>query len=77
MTVGRARSIARQWVHDHAGEVPGLQGVIFGGSVNAWPDSAEYDPLSDIDLWHLVSEDVSSTVRQRRFCPRQEVSLDL
>ena len=66
MNAGNAKVIARKWVHEHAREVPGLQGVIFGGSVNVWPDTAEYDPLSDIDLWHLVSEDVSSTVRQRK-----------
>ena len=66
MTVGEAKAIARQWVLDHAVAVPGLQGVLFGGSINALPEDAEYDPLSDIDLWHLVSQDVSSSVRQRR-----------
>jgi len=66
MTVGEAKAIARQWALDHSVAVPGLQGVLFGGSINALPEDAEYDPLSDIDLWHLVSQDVSSVVRQRR-----------
>jgi hypothetical protein len=66
LTWGQAKTLARKWVLDHAAEVPALQGVLLAGSAATRPDAGTYDPLSDIDLWHLVSEDVSATVRQRK-----------
>ena len=53
MTVGEAKAIAREWVAQHAAEVPGLVGVLMAGSMNHRPEDSEYQPTSDVDLWHV------------------------
>ena len=57
MTVGEAKAIAREWVAQHAAEVPGLVGVFIAGSMNHRPDDSEYQPNSDVDLWHVMEGD--------------------
>jgi hypothetical protein len=65
VTVGEAKRIGREWVLEHAGEVHGLQGAFFAGSVNGKSDHEELDDRSDIDLYHVVSEEQDPGVRLR------------
>jgi hypothetical protein len=67
MKVSEAKSIARAWVLDHAGSVPGLWAVLFGGSINWLPDDAELGAGSDVDIWHLVEGKVDPALRQHKF----------
>jgi hypothetical protein len=66
MTVANAKRAARDWVHEHAAEVPGLWGAIFGGSINWLPEDTELGACSDIDLWHLIKGPIDPGLRQRK-----------
>ena len=56
MTVGRAKAVAREWVHEHVEGTPGVVGAIFHGSVNWLPDAAGLAPGSDVDVLVVVDE---------------------
>jgi hypothetical protein len=66
VTVREAKDAAREWVLEHASEVPGLYGVFIAGSVNWRSDGSEYSPLSDVDLFHIVTGDPELAMRQRK-----------
>src|SRR5215208_1571902 len=50
MMLGNAKDIARTWVNEAAGTIPGFQGALFHGSVNWLPDDAELPATSDLDV---------------------------
>lgn len=57
MIVRDAKNLARQWVIEEAGNIPGVHGAFFHGSTN-W--LAEDDPLpatSDVDVMVVVEDD--------------------
>jgi hypothetical protein len=66
MTVGEAKAIAREWVLEHASQVPGLQGVFTAGSTNWRSDDSEHSHLSDVDLFHVVTGDPAQAMRQEK-----------
>ncbi len=66
MTVGAAKSIARQWVAEHSVSMPGLWAVFFNGSINWLPDSSEFGACSDVDLRHVIHGDQDPSVRQQK-----------
>jgi hypothetical protein len=48
--VRHAKDIARQWVAEEAGRVPGFHGAYFAGSVTWLPDGASLPATSDVDI---------------------------
>lgn len=50
MIVGQARDVARRWVMEEAGRVPGLVGAYFAGSANWLPADAPLPATSDLDV---------------------------
>ena len=68
MKVAEAKKVAREWVLERVHEVPGLWGVIFGGSINWLPDDADFGPYSDVDLWHYIKGPVDPRLRQAKLC---------
>jgi hypothetical protein len=44
MTVGEAKATARRWVEENSGEVPGLLGVFYGGSINSMHEGVLLEP---------------------------------
>jgi hypothetical protein len=45
-----AKTVAREWVSEHAGSIPGFVGAYFAGSVNWLPDDAVMPATSDLDV---------------------------
>jgi len=50
MLVQHAKAVARQWVVEEAGNVPGFHGAYFAGSTNWLPTDAPLPPTSDLDI---------------------------
>lgn len=50
MIVKDAKAVARQWVTEEAGAIPGFYGAFFHGSVNWLPEDAELPETSDLDI---------------------------
>jgi hypothetical protein len=50
MLVREAKTIARQWVIEAAGTLPGFHGAYLAGSVNWLPDDAVLPATSDLDI---------------------------
>ena len=50
MLVKDAKAVARQWVIEEAGNVPGFVGAYFAGSSSWLPDDVVLPPTSDLDL---------------------------
>ena len=50
MLVGDARSVARDWVEEHARDLPGFQGAFMTGSAIWRPENAPFPSSSDIDI---------------------------
>src|SRR5947209_9878470 len=49
-TAHEARRLARRWVSEEEGSLPGFHGAYFAGSVNALPDDAVLPATSDLDI---------------------------
>jgi DNA-binding transcriptional ArsR family regulator len=47
---GRAREIARAWVSDHTGDLPGFVGAFHTRSITTLPDDARVPETSDVDV---------------------------
>lgn len=56
MLVGHAKAIARQWVSEEAGNLPGFGGAFFHGSTNWLPDDAALPAASDVDVMVVLSD---------------------
>lgn len=54
MIVKDARDVARQWVIEQAGEVPGFCGAFYHGSSNWLPDDAILPATSDVDIMVVI-----------------------
>lgn len=50
MLVGQARAVARQWVMEEAGAIPGFAGAFVHGSANWLADDAPLPATSDLDV---------------------------
>lgn len=50
MLVGQAKAVARQWVLEEAGAIPGFTGAFFHGSANWLADDAPLPATSDLDV---------------------------
>jgi hypothetical protein len=56
MTVGQAKEIARRWVTEEAGRIPGFCGAFFHGSTNWLPDDAILPAASDVDVMVVLAD---------------------
>jgi hypothetical protein len=77
MLVGQAKAVARQWVSEEAGKLPGYQGAFYHGSANWLPDDAPFPATSDLDVM-VVLADPSLAAKPGKFVYRGvllEVSL--
>lgn len=54
MRIDQARTVARQWVACHAGEIAGFSGAYFSGSTLEKPDDWELPVSSDVDVMVVV-----------------------
>jgi hypothetical protein len=54
MLIHDARSIAHQWVEEHAAPLPGFAGAYLSGSMTVLPDEAVLPDASDIDIKILI-----------------------
>lgn len=54
--VKQAKDVARQWVIEEAGAIPGFRGAFFHGSMNWLPDTAALPPASDVDMMIVLAE---------------------
>lgn len=61
MSVGRAKTIAREWVSLVASTTPGFHGAVFHGSINELPDDALLASSSDIDLILVLNGPLPAT----------------
>lgn len=50
MNIGGARAVAREWVTEHAVDIPGFVGAYIAGSTNDLPDEAVLPVTSDVDV---------------------------
>jgi hypothetical protein len=66
VTVRQAREIARQWMLDEAGRIPGFWGAYTAGSSNWLPDEANLATSSDLDIM-VVLEDQDQAGRRGKF----------
>ena len=57
MTVGEAKDVARRWVVDEAGGLPGFVGAYHVGSTHWLPEHAELPAYSDVDVTVVLSGD--------------------
>jgi hypothetical protein len=55
--------VARQWVAEEAGKLPGLHGAYFAGSVNWLPDEAILPRTSDLDINVVFSSPIAPKQR--------------
>lgn len=55
MNVGQAKRIARQWVREEAGSIPGFSGAFLHGSVMWLSDGVTLSETSDIDVMVVVN----------------------
>jgi hypothetical protein len=55
MYVKQAREVARQWVIEAAGTLPGFAGAFYHGSANWLPDDAPLPATSDLDVMVVLS----------------------
>jgi hypothetical protein len=58
MKAGQAREIAREWVMEHATDLPGFAGAYLAGSVTAMPDEATLPATSDVDVMVVLGNPV-------------------
>ncbi|MGH3086265.1 MAG: hypothetical protein ACRDSJ_02960 [Rubrobacteraceae bacterium] len=56
MIVKHARDVARWWVIEEAGELPGFHGAFFAGSTNWLPDDAALPATSDVDVMVVLAD---------------------
>lgn len=56
MLVGEARAVARRWVDEEAGQLPGFQGAFYHGSTNWLPDDAPFPATSDLDVMVVLAD---------------------
>ena len=56
MNVRRAKDVARQWVIEEAGKVPGFCGAFYHGSINSLPDDAAFPTTSDVDVMVVFAD---------------------
>ena len=56
MLVKDAKEVARQWVTENAGEIPGFYGAFLHGSINWLPDEAVLAAGSDVDVMVVLAE---------------------
>jgi hypothetical protein len=56
MRVGQAKALARQWVAEEAGALPGFAGAFYHGSATWLPDDAELPASSDLDVMVALDE---------------------
>ncbi len=56
MLVGQAKAIARQWVIEEAGNVPGFYGAFYHGGTNWLPDDAALPSTSDVDVMVVLAD---------------------
>lgn len=73
--VGRAKTIAREWVSSVATTTPGLHGAFFHGSINELPDDAFLASSSDIDLILVLNGPLPATKLGKII--HQDVMLDV
>jgi hypothetical protein len=55
MKAGQAKAIAREWVVEHATDLPGFAGAYLAGSVTAMPDEATLPATSDVDVMVVLA----------------------
>jgi len=66
MLVHQAKAVARQWVIEEAGKVPGFHGAYFAGSANWLPADAPLPPTSDLDI-NIVFAGPNAPNQRRKF----------
>lgn len=54
VNVGRAKTIAQQWVEMNAAPLPGFRGAFLHGSINWRADDAQLPATSDVDLIVII-----------------------
>ncbi len=59
MRAGMARTIAADWVADHAAHFPGFRGALLHGSILDLPDDADLVESSDVDILLVVDDPVA------------------
>jgi hypothetical protein len=60
MNVREARALARRWMEEQSGDIPGFMGAVFAGSTNFVDDEAPMPPTSDVDIMILVDREERS-----------------
>jgi hypothetical protein len=75
MLVKDAKAIARQWVLEEAGQMPGFAGAFFHGSTNWLPDAAPLPATSDLDVM-IVLDDPDPPIKRGKFI-YQDVLLEV
>ena len=56
MIVRQAKQIARRWVIEEAGNLPGFEGAFHHGSTNWLPDEASLPANSDVDIMVVFAD---------------------
>ena len=56
MLVKDAKAVARQWVLEEAGRIPGFWGAFYHGSTNWLPDDAALPATSDVDVMVVLDD---------------------
>ncbi len=56
MIVKHAKAVARQWVLEEAGALPGFRGAFFHGSMTWLPETAALPATSDVDVMVVLAE---------------------
>ena len=57
MNVRQAKDVARQWVMEEGGKLPGFHGAFHTGSTNWLPGDAMMPPTSDVDVMVVLDGD--------------------
>jgi len=70
MKVKQAKAVARQWVVEAAGTIPGFVGAFSHGSINWLSDEAILPPTSDVDIMVILA-DPNPPVKPGKFIYRQ------
>jgi hypothetical protein len=66
MRVGQARTVAADWVREHATQQPEFIGAYFSGSTMDMPAEADLPPTSDVDV-KLVTTSAEPTTKLGKF----------